>query len=313
MAQDFFILKNNMQIKSPLTNSNNTQLKKIIKTDLIINEWKKSDIDVSRFFKNIPEIYIYECLDTGYKFFYPFGIEGDDEFYQELQQFDWYYMKDKWEYDEVFKLVRKENKLLEIGCGQGDFLKKLRDNGIMVTGIEFNEEAIRKSKEKGLEIYKETIQEYSKNNKEKYDMVCSFQVMEHIPNIGEAVQASLEVLKPGGKLIISVPNNDSFIKKDNLNLLNTPPHHVGRWNEKTLKNLEKIFNIKLNKILFEPLQEYHYKYYYKLLFGNKINTIFNKFGGKINIIPRKIIFYLLKKGLYKKIKGHSVMAIYTKK
>src|SRR3989339_250016 len=88
--------------------------RKKIKTDFIINEWQKSNIDVSRFFKDIPEIYIYKCLETG--------------------------------------------------CGQGDFLKRLQDNNVDVTGIEFNEEAMRKSKEKGLNIYKETIQEHAKTH-----------------------------------------------------------------------------------------------------------------------------------------------------
>src|SRR3989339_873082 len=222
--------------------------RKKIKTDFIINEWQKSNIDVSRFFKDIPEIYIYKCLDTGYKFFYPFNTAGDDQFYQDLQQFDWYYMKDKWE----------------------------------------NDEAMRKSKEKGLNIYKETIQEHAKTHQKRYDIVCSFQVMEHIPEIGEAVRASIDTLKPGGKLIISVPNNNSIINQDPKGLLNRPPHHIGLWDKKSLSNLEKIFNIKLEKIKTEPLQRHHYKTYYNMIFGNKINDFFGDLAIKINIVPKKI-------------------------
>jgi len=230
-----------MSVKCPLNNSTNIKLERSIKTALIIDKWQKDGIDVSRFFVNLDEIKLYRCLDSGYRFFYPFNLEGDNQFYQDLQKFPWYYFDWKWEYNIALKQIKPGDKVLEIGCGDGSFLKKLSEKNIKVRGLEFNEEAIKKCRERGLNVTGETIQEHAQNHKNEYDVTCSFQVMEHIADIGNALTASLGVLKRGGKLIISVPNNDSFLGKDKFNLMNLPPHHMGLWDEKSLKNLEKFF------------------------------------------------------------------------
>ena len=302
-----------LEAKSPLTNSNNVKQKIIIKTDFLIKEWEKSNIDVARFFLGLKEIYLYECLDTGFKFFYPLNLEGDSRFYEDLQKFSWYYMNWKWEYEKVLGLIQSDFSVLEIGCGPGDFLKKLKEKNIKAVGLEFNDEAIRKCEEKKITVYQETIQKHALNNAEKYDLVCSFQVMEHIAKIKDALTASLATLKPGGLLIISVPNDDSFIKNDPYNLMETPPHHMSRWNKKSLESIARIFNLELLDIYFEPLQDYNYRYYYKIICGDRIDKIFGPLGKYINLILGKISLYLMvHTNLPQKIKGHTIMAVYQK-
>jgi len=282
-----------MSVKCPLNNSTNIKLERSIKTALIIDKWQKDGIDVSRFFVNLDEIKLYRCLEYDYKFYYPFNLEGDNQFYQDLQKFSWYYMDWKWEYEQALRQVLPGDKVLEIGCGQGDFIKKLKDNNINAIGLEFNDQAIEKCRAKGLIVAKQTIEEHASGNQAVYDVVCSFQVMEHIANINSALTASLGVLKKGGKLIISVPNNDSFLGKDKFNLMNLPPHHQGLWNENSLKNLEKIYPLKLEKIYLEPLQTYHYRLYYGIIFADKIRKIFCPLAKPINKILGRISLYLM--------------------
>lgn len=302
-----------MALTNPLTNSANVKLVRSLKTDCLIGLWAADGIDVKRFFAGLDEISLYRCLDTGYEFFYPFNLGGDNQFYKDLQKFSWYYMDWKWEYDMAIKQIKTGDKILEIGCGQGDFIEKLQAEGKTCTGLEFNDAALALCAKKALNVKNETIQQHAVNNRGKYDLVCSFQVMEHIAAIGEAIQASLDALKPGGKLIISVPNNNGFIKHDRLNRFNMPPHHLGRWNEASLKNLEKIFKVRLSEIIFEPLQTYHYRYYYDVICGNKINQMFGRLGKPINKILGRIALYLLvHTNLPKKIKGHSIIGIFTK-
>ena len=303
-----------MTIKSPLTNSTNIKLERSIKTALIIDKWQKDGIDVSRFFVNLDEIKLYRCLEYDYKFYYPFNLEGDNQFYQDLQKFSWYYMDWKWEYEQALRQVLPGDKVLEIGCGQGDFIKKLKDNNIDAIGLEFNDQAIEKCRAKGLIVAKQTIEEHASGNQAVYDVVCSFQVMEHIANINSALTASLQALKKGGQLIISVPNNDSFLGKDKYNLMNLPPHHMGLWDKQSLKNLEKIFNIKLEKIYIEPLQSYHYRFYYNVVLGRIINKVFGSLSGLVNKMFGRISLYLMvHTDLPQKIKGHTIMAVYVKK
>ena len=59
--------------------------------------------------------------------------------------------------------------------------------------------------------------------------------MEHIYEIKDVLEASVKALKKAGNLIICVPNNDSFIKNDEANILNLPPHHTCLWTKESLE------------------------------------------------------------------------------
>ena len=80
-----------------------------------------------------------------------------------------------------------------------------------------------------------------------------------------------------------------------------------------INNLEKIFDINLSEIIFEPLQTYHYRYYYNAVIGDKINKIFGPFSELINKVFGRVSLYLLvHTKLPQKIKGHSIMAVFEK-
>jgi|LauGreDrversion4_2_1035121.scaffolds.fasta_scaffold03025_4 2-polyprenyl-3-methyl-5-hydroxy-6-metoxy-1,4-benzoquinol methylase len=249
--------------RSPLTGTDKTQLLEVISTSTIIDKYKKQfNLDVSSYFHNISEIKKFECNESGYKFFYPFNINGDGLFYRHFQKFHWYYMPWKWEHEKVLKLLKTGMNILEVGCGTGAFLKEVRCRipGINLTGLEINEEAIESAKKEGLLILPQLIQDHAKIYSEKYDLICSFQVLEHIAEVKDFIQAQVTLLKPGGFLIVSVPNNGGFLG-DSENTLNIPPHHMGIWDEKSLIKMGKYFNLKHYKTHFEPLQEYHKEYF----------------------------------------------------
>jgi SAM-dependent methyltransferase len=89
--------------------------------------------------------------------------------------------------------------------------------------------------------------------------------MEHIPNVEKNLIAIIpEILNQDGRLIISVPNNDSFLGKDENNILNMPPHHVSLWSKKYFKYIKTTYNFKQLIIYYEPLQYYHYEYFYNV-------------------------------------------------
>ncbi|MBW8050449.1 MAG: class I SAM-dependent methyltransferase [Cytophagales bacterium] len=299
-------------IKSPITLSKNVKLEKQINAQAIIDIYKKSlNLDVRAYYCDTDTISIYQCIDTGYKFYYPFNLTGDTKFYETLQQFDWYYIIWKWEHELARKFINIKSKVLEIGCGEGNFLKDLNQSKMVdCAGLEINEKAIKVAKYHGLEILNETIQQHAQKNTEIYDTVCAFQVLEHIPYAGSFLKSSLAALKKGGNLIISVPNNDSFIKYDKENILNMPPHHMRLWNKTALSNLQKFFPLKLIGIYMEPLQPYHYKYYY--------NTQMFRLIKKTGLLGKMV--YLITHHFYEKligklsnwITGHTIVVVFVK-
>lgn len=297
-------------ILSPLTN-NRTQLKSTIKSKDIIDAYQNQlGIDVSRFFMDIDQINLLECLETKYRFFHPFHLVGDGYFYEQLQKFDWYYMPWKWEHKKTLQFISANNRVLEVGSGGNGFIRAMGQKCIDATGLELNEKMVIQAQAENLKVYKQYIEEHALLNPTAYDVVCSFQVLEHISDVRSFLESQIKCLKKGGKLIICVPNNASFIRHTNIPILNMPPHHMGLWDHTSLKNLSKILPINPHKVFYEPLQPYHYDWYWQI-FENRwlVNPILKKIFYRLNLvkISKRII-----KLLAPWIKGHSIMVVFEK-
>ena len=301
--------------ESPLTGSTNVALDKIIDSKDLISRYKINfDLDVSSYFKGKPHVFIFRCLDTGFRFYYPYGIDGNALFYAHFQKFDWYYMPWKWEHECVKEKVSSIDKVLEIGCGPASFVKKLTQENIECTGLELNKDAVQMGRKEGLNVFNESIQQHAINHRGEYDVVCSFQVMEHIEQIREVLNSSIDCLKVGGKLFISVPNNNSFLGLDHLNVLNQPPHHMGLWDRKSLYHLQRFFPLRLDDLFLEPPQIYHKEYCTSIINSVMSSVWANKFG-VVGKLFRKILrpFNLkIMKYKFPEIQNLTIIAQYTK-
>lgn len=303
-----------MQIKSPLTKSSKVALEQTIKCQFIIDTYLNIlNIDVKKYFDSLDCVKIYRCEETGYRFYYPFNLAGDSKFYELIQRFPWYYMDLKWEFDMASKIIQPGDLMLEVGCGTGKFIDKMQDRGVLCTGLEFNQEAIEVGERKGLNIFGQSIQEYAKVNPERYDVVCFFQVLEHITDVKEFIQSSINALKQGGNLIVCVPNNDSFIKHDEYLVTNMPPHHMGLWNKKSLSSLQSLFNVKLKKIYLEPLnlescENYRNVQMRRMLASNARFKLIEKIAHKVVSRPLLESTKLIKNLIH----GTSILAVYEK-
>ncbi len=299
-----------MNLISPLTLKNKSILIGTIETARIVSAYfERYNIEVKQFFYGINQLEIWECTKSGYRFFYPFTTQGNSMFYEQLQKFDWYYMPWKWEHCIAEKYIQPQNKLLEIGCGSGEFINRLIDKKIDCIGLELNPKKINSKISDYIII--ETIEQHSITHQNLYDVVCSFQVLEHVAEVKSFIDAAVTCLKPKGYLIFSVPNNGSFLKYDLENsFLNMPPHHLGLWSSKSLKYISKQWNLKLEKIYFEPLQTYHMDWYFEvkqhqITRYNLLKRIYYRFH--FDIILKKYI-----QKYQSKIKGHTILVIYSK-
>ncbi|MCF6296764.1 MAG: class I SAM-dependent methyltransferase [Flavobacteriaceae bacterium] len=303
------------KVLSPISGTNNVLLLNQIESKVLIENYRQYyKIDITNLFINTPTVKIYKCLDSGYSFYYPFHIAGDDEFYQHFGKLDWYYLPWKWEHQQCASLVKDGDRVLEVGAGRGDFIAHLSKlKKINAVGLELNSDVVKKANSSGIKLINQPIEDYAKLAPNSYDIVCSFQVLEHITNVGEVIQAMIKCLKPNGTLLVSVPNNDSFIGANVLpsKALNMPPHHMGLWNQNSLENLVKYFPLTIRKILIEPLQPihastFHYNFVRKLLFNNNFLV---RVYWKLKIYHLSSPFITL---FSKKITGHSIIAVYEK-
>ena len=96
----------------------------------------------------------------------------------------------------------------------------------------------------------------------------------------------IKCIKPGGYLVVSVPNNEGFIK-DDFNLLNVPPHHMGLWEEHSLRRTGDLFGLKHVATHFEPLQDYHRGYFLGVL-QKKLPRVFVWLASRLKL--EKLLF-----------------------
>lgn len=103
--------------------------------------------------------------------------------------------------------------LLEIGCGNGDFLSCAAARGLKVTGVEYSPHACATARCKLEEFQAEVIQgEISAlaGQKECFDYIVFFDVLDHVRDPRLFLQAVFDLLKPDGSIFCVVPTLDSW-------------------------------------------------------------------------------------------------------
>lgn len=285
-----------------------------IENDIIISNYLNDfSIDVSKYFGSTDYISLYECLETGYRFYYPFQITGDAKFYAELQKNSGYYPKWKWENEKALKYIKSTDSVLDVGCGEGNFLKKLLEKGINnIQGLDFSSELLTFDKASTIPISNESVDEYCEKNKGKFDVVVCFQVLEHVAEVKRFFESCMACVKTGGYLIIAVPNSDPYLyKHDIYHTLNLPPHHAGLWNMKALNALGLYMNTNILTIETELIEAY-LSDYTKV----QISYLKGKFGFYKWLFKFKLGVKLYSKFLFmfrNRISGRNLFAVFQKK
>lgn len=302
------------EVRSPITNSTEVKLIKKFDSKYFIDHWKEHyNIDISYLFKRTPEFYLYECETSRLRFFYPETIAGDEHVYEQLSsKHAWYYGKNKWEFDVGVKILQETHarSVLEIGAGFGYFLNKAAKLGFQLLGLEFNPKALMNAKKENLPILGRKMKDLVRQGK-SFDCIVSFEVFEHLTRPKDYIEESIRLLNPGGTLVIATPNNASFIKYDTI-LLDLPPHHMLSLGAPFFKSMENIFPLKLVKIYFEPLAEYHIEYYISIMnkyFQRKI-PLWRMISRLINPILQRALRI---KWIRQCIKGQTILAQFQKK
>ena len=224
----------------------------------MVKHFKSSfGLDVTEYFSGIDVLEYREHLKSGVKYFYPL-VTGDEIFYEQLQKFDWYYQKNKDEYDFASSFTKNKN-VLEVGCGSGWFYDIA--GAVNYTGLEYNNRAIKQCQEKGITVFKHSIEDHKRKYKKVYEVVCAFQVLEHVSDPFEFISSALGCLEPNGLLVISVPSDDSFVGLARNSILNMPPHHVTHWPDRSFDYIAKEFGVVLERVHHHKLDPIHYDWF----------------------------------------------------
>ncbi len=110
---------------------------------------------------------------------------------------------------EYFKGCKK---VLDLACGSGIFLELLKENGIEASGVDRDEEIVKKAVKKGLKVQKGDLFDYLQRVKEKYDGIFCSHLLEHLPfeQVVRLIELVTEKLNQGGVFVIVMPNPGSI-------------------------------------------------------------------------------------------------------
>lgn len=261
---------------------------------------------------------LHRCGGCGLEYFDPV-VTGSSAFYARLGGEGHYYSTTRWEFTETLRRLTGEPDLIDVGCGDGFFLRLVP--GQRRRGIEFNPDAARRARERGLAVEERGVETLPAGSA---DVVTLFQVLEHVSRPREVLEAVERVLRPGGRLFVAVPNNDGWVGEAPLNPLNAPPHHVLRWRREALRSVPKWTGLNLEELLEEPLAREHLHAYRRAAFLRWCSGITGgavpRYGlGTRAVACRRMATALTELSLWCHRQlpkgmgtGHSVMAIYRK-
>ncbi len=172
------------------------------------------------------------------------------------------FFRKRWEGEKVreFRGIAGEGKkkILDVGCGEGRFLSILKEFGSSdweLVGIDFDEKAVARCRERGFRAEAKRIEDFQ--SEEKFDVVIMFQLIEHVEDPAAVCRQVRRILNPRGIFIVETPNPAGLdyhcFKKSYWGHYHFPRH----WNLFTEANLRKMleeggFWIKDTRALLAP-------------------------------------------------------------
>lgn len=190
-------------------------------------------------------------------------------------------------------------KILDVGCGWGDFEEVLEKEKIPYLGIDVNKEAIEICRKKGLNCHQLSLEKllnsnhqltrnkqnsnYKYSNSKKFDplkignwnlfgklvnwnlefdCITLFQVIEHVKNPLPLLISAKKLLKKNGIILITTPNHDSPLRKifgPNWSIYHESSHFVF-YNKKTLKQTLELAGFKNTQIKLDQMRFLSLKY-----------------------------------------------------
>lgn len=223
-----------------------------------INLWLKDE------FLTKEDFHICECLNCGLLYTMPRPDKEKISAYYKSEAYYSHQENKKGFIPKVYERVKSINlkhkyrlatsgmqpgKLLDIGCGVGDFLHTAETHGWECIGVEPSEDAkaIAQKRMKGMIITSEELESFSDG---AFDVITMWHVLEHVDDLKWQVAQLQRLVKPSGSVVIAVPNYKSYdgqFYKEHWAAYDVP-RHLNHFNRITLSKIFKTSGLELVKM-----------------------------------------------------------------
>jgi 2-polyprenyl-3-methyl-5-hydroxy-6-metoxy-1,4-benzoquinol methylase len=113
----------------------------------------------------------------------------------------------------VSALGRKPRSFLDIGCGDGRFLRSMERLGVArehIYGLELDAKVVEPLRREGFQAFCERVEDCQRIPANSIDLITMFHVIEHVDDPATVVRQAVRWLAPGGVLALETPNVDSL-------------------------------------------------------------------------------------------------------
>ncbi len=223
-----------------------------------INLWLKDE------FLSKEDFHICECLNCGLLYTMPRPSKDKIGEYYKSEEYYSHQENKKGFIPKVYEAVKKINlkhkyklasnglkvgKVLDVGCGVGDFLHTAEMHGWECTGVEPSEDAkvIAQKRMNGKIISSEDLENIPEGY---FDLITMWHVLEHVDDLRWQVEQLRRLVKPKGRVVIALPNYKSYDGQyyKELWAAYDVPRHLNHFNKTTLTKIFKASGMELVKI-----------------------------------------------------------------
>ncbi|MBR3493272.1 MAG: class I SAM-dependent methyltransferase [Bacteroidales bacterium] len=220
-----------------------------------INLWLKDE------FLSKEDFHICECLNCGLSYTMPRPNKEKIGEYYKSEEYYSHQENKKGFIPRLYESVKKVNlkhkynlatqglnvgKMLDIGCGVGDFLHTAEEHGWTCTGVEPSEDAkaIAKTKTKANIINSEDMEKIPNAT---FDLITMWHVLEHVDDLKWQIEQLHRLTKTKGRIVIAVPNYKSYDAQyyKELWAAYDVPRHLSHFNKNVLTKIFKSKNLEL--------------------------------------------------------------------
>lgn len=137
-----------------------------------------------------------------------------------------------------FASFRQSGRLLDIGCGGGEWLNAARRAGWKAQGLEVSAPVVEYLREQDFEIFHGFLQDaaYPDNH---FDMVLAIEVLEHVPDAEAILRETARILRPGGVLWATTPHGNGLsarVLHEEWSVV-APPEHLHLFSSKGMRRI----------------------------------------------------------------------------
>jgi SAM-dependent methyltransferase len=212
----------------PITGKPAKRLIQSVKPRLLSDIWRYGQrVDVGYLFEGIDRISLYES-PTGLVFFDP-PVVGDGRFYgtyynrKDIRESLTQGAETRVDFATAAGHVKPGDKVVDVGSGPSLFRHHVPQAQYFgldpYTTVETDAAIIR-----------ETLEEHAGKRSGAYDVATAFHVIEHVPDPRRHAELMVQLVRPGGLIIMAAPLHPSPLTEIPNLPLNLPPHHVTWWN-----------------------------------------------------------------------------------